>query len=648
VAVTLPRFAPAVRAIAIAIAMASGLRAALWVSPGGDDRNPGTEEQPLRTIERARDAVRGLNHDMADDITVFIAGEYPVARPILFGTQDSGSNGFSIIYTAAPGEHPVFTGAIRVEGWTLVDGARNLWSAPAPPGLENTRNLFVNGTPVTRTRARLLAVFAKEPAEAPATAPDPKAQWKNPDDVVFESAVKGSIWSERTAPSPAFVENAFELLGRPGDWYFDRPARRLYYTPRPGEDMKLADVEAAVADALVVGLGSRDRPITGLVFKGIRFEYTASSETPGDAPTAPAPERAAGAAHFSYAGGIQFLEDDFLHIGTPALVLGPNVDGGNVEGCLFGDVSSSAIELLESSEIRITESRFSYLAAEHIREGAIDVDQSGDVAIDHDQFDHFPSAAVLVRDGKKGALRRASNWITPPMISFNGFTPEGPIPIPAEEIGISQEYRALEDEQFSSTTVPRPPAEVSAEAEDEFAYVTWVPSCRDGGSPVETYTVESSTGAKTTVSASAFQKTGYVMMSDLENGRAVSFTVSAASALGSSPPSLPTANVTPKQKRRLRAPGAPASISLTAGAAGSTLLITPPTGDGGSPVVAYSVDGGPASAPVVIEGLDVIHADAAHPVLRTLPGFHPAQRSAVSVAAVNTAGEGKPAVIVIK
>jgi hypothetical protein len=234
------------------------------------------------------------------------------------------------------------------------------------------------------------------------------------------------------------------------------------------------------------------------------------------------------------------------------------------------------------------------------------------------------------------------------MISLNGFVTRGPVPIPAEEIGISQDYRALEDEQFSSQTTPLPPTNVSAEAEDEFAYVTWMPSCRDGGSPVERYTVESSTGAKATVTAAQFQQKGYVMMNGLENGHPVTFTVSAANALGASPSSLPTANVTPRQKRKLRIPGAPASVSVTAGATGAIVQISPPTSDGGSPVVSYLVGAGPAAEAVVIEGLDVIHSDAAHPVSRTLPGLTSGHGSTVSVVAVNTAGEGKPAVIVLQ
>ena len=270
------RCALTARLVALALAAATGVRASLWVAPDGDDRNPGTEDQPLRTIERARDLVRTMNRDMSDDLTVFIGGAYRLAQPIEFGPEDSGTNGYSIVYTAAPGEHPLIGGGLRVAGWTLADRSRNLWWAPAPAGLEDSRDLFVNGVPASRTRGRLIQVFARDPGGATADAPGPQAQWKNPADVFFPSPEPGAIWSEREGRPPFFVENAFELLGTPGEWYFDRTARRIYYTPRAGENMSAIDVEAPAAEELIVGTGTRGRPLTGLIFKGIRFAFTTS------------------------------------------------------------------------------------------------------------------------------------------------------------------------------------------------------------------------------------------------------------------------------------------------------------------------------------------------------------------------------------
>jgi hypothetical protein len=155
--------------------------------------------------------------------------------------------------------------------------------------------------------------------------------------------------------------------------------------------------------------------------------------------------------------------------------------------------------------------------------------------------------------------------------------------------------------------------------------------------------VSSSAGAKATVSARDFEEKGYVMVEGLENGQAVSFTVSAVSAQGASPPSLPTADVKPLHKRKLKPPAPPASVSVAAAKSGAVIRIAPPPSNGGSPVVSYSVEAG--QAPVLVEGLDVIHSDGSSPLSRTLPGPPPPPGSTVAVAASNAAGAGKPAVV---
>jgi hypothetical protein len=640
--VPLPRIASALLILAAAAA-ATEARATLWVSPSGDDGNPGTEEQPLRTIGRARDVVRTLNHDMGDDITVFIAGAHHLDRPLELGPEDSGTNGFNVVYTAAPGEHPVVSGGVRVAGWALVEPARNLWSAPEPAEFAGTLDLFVNGTPVSRTRGRLLAAFSRSTDARPAAAPDPGAHWKNPGDVVFLPQEDGAIWSERTGSQESFVVNAFELLGVPGEWYLDRAARRFYYTPRPGEDMAAADVEAASAPGLISGAGTRDRPVAGVIFKGIRFEYTArpgSVQAPREAPEA--------AVRFTYAGAIQFLEDEFVHLGTPALGLGPAVADCTVDGCAFADVAGRAATVSGASKVRIEESRFSYVATAHDHAPVIEVSQSTEVLIERCQFDHYPSVAILRVDGAGTAAPDASNVVSPPMIAFHGAVREVPSAAAPGESGVPQAYHAILDATFSAPTVPCAPAAVSAEAEDGFAYVTWIPSCIDGGSPVTSYTVASSTGAKATISSGDFLAKGYMAFAGLENGHAVAFTVAASSAHGSSPPSLATAEVTPAHKRKLRPPQAPAAVSFTTGGAGASVRITPPAADGGSPVIAYVVSASPEGPQAVIEGLDVIRADATQPVARILEGFSVKGASAVSISARNAAGLGKPLIVNIK
>jgi hypothetical protein len=618
-------------ALAATLSIAQGALAALWVSPAGDDLNPGTEEQPVRTIERARDIVRTLNADMSDDITVFISGTHRLLQPIEFGTRDSGTNGFSVVYTAAPGEHPVLTGGFPVTGWVIADRARNLWSAPAPDGLANTRDLFINGSPASRTRLRLS--HTEPQTQEDATRPDAWALWKNPADVELASSAAGSIWSERSGPPPYYAENALEILTTPGEWYFDRSARLIYYMPRHGEDMASADVVAASAGALLVGRGSGDRPLLGLIFKGIRFEYTS-----GTGPTSNSAEEPPAAVSLSNSGDVQFLEDEFVHMGTPALQLGPMLTGCTIEGCLYGDLSWTALRITEAARVTVASSRFSYVSTGSSEAAPIEIAHSSDVGINHCQLDHFPTTAIAVSGSSASAVRDEMNLVAPPIIERDTRR------APALGSGIPADYGGLMDERLSPPATPHAPTKVSAEPVDGAAYVTWDPPCNDGGQPVLSYSVASSTGATAAISAKDFMAKGFLTFPNLENGQPAAFTVTALNSLGSSPPSVSCAAVVPGRRRHLKVPPAPAQVTVSAGAP-LGILITPSASSGGSPVVAYSLDVLPSGAHLVLEGRDIIHSDSTHPLARVLPDFSPAPGSQVAVTATNIEGQGKPLVV---
>lgn len=79
------------------------------VSPKGKDANAGTKRAPFATLERARDAVRGLKQSSGlpvGGITVWIhEGDYPLTQSFALTNLDSGEPGRPIIYRAAPSEN---------------------------------------------------------------------------------------------------------------------------------------------------------------------------------------------------------------------------------------------------------------------------------------------------------------------------------------------------------------------------------------------------------------------------------------------------------------------------------------------------------------------------------------------------------------
>ena len=99
---------------------------ALYVAPDGNDANPGTLTQPLRTLAKARDVVRTRNGAMTADIGVYLrGGTYPQTSPLTFANADAGSGGFYVKYMAYPGERPLITGGQPIKGWKVADASNS-------------------------------------------------------------------------------------------------------------------------------------------------------------------------------------------------------------------------------------------------------------------------------------------------------------------------------------------------------------------------------------------------------------------------------------------------------------------------------------------------------------------------------------------
>src|SRR5262245_58673270 len=106
----------------------------IYVSPRGDDANPGTAALPVQTLQRAQQLVRGRNQGMTADLNVFLAdGYYRMKAPLVMDASDSGSGGHAVIWTAAAGARPVLVGSTRIAGWSQVPGSNNIWVAQGSP-----------------------------------------------------------------------------------------------------------------------------------------------------------------------------------------------------------------------------------------------------------------------------------------------------------------------------------------------------------------------------------------------------------------------------------------------------------------------------------------------------------------------------------
>ncbi len=305
------------------IAVSAATQAAYYVSPTGSDSNPGTIDAPFQTIVKARDAVRTINKNMTGDIYVYLrGGDYRITSTVTFGPEDSGTNGYRIYYQAYQGEVPVLNGATKVTGWTQHSG--NIYKAALNRNTK-LRYLFVNDKRAQMTKKTVKG----QGGYGTYSVTKGQASWawtsgSNSDGVKYNTSdvpeitsnkddleiVNGSTWNENvvctrdvitsgssrvlllqqpygamaqlpgwgaafTTTSTHTIYNAFEFLNSPGQFYFNKTTKTLYYYLRSGENMATADVEAPVIDKLIDIAGkSNTSRVKNITFQGITFANT--------------------------------------------------------------------------------------------------------------------------------------------------------------------------------------------------------------------------------------------------------------------------------------------------------------------------------------------------------------------------------------
>lgn len=303
----------------------------LFVSTAGNDTWSGRLEEPnatgtdgpLASIQKARDVIRetkAAGGKLTKPVTVLLrGGVYPQTKSIEFAAADSGTKECPVAYEAYPGEKPVISGGDVIRGWQRDDSEQSqsqcsgkLWRASVPEakagGQWRFNQLFVNGERRTRARVPNKGSFLR--TDGPTSKGNARGfyfhegdvkQWDHLREVLFviyhswetslhhvRNVDTEACLVELHEPAPwamgtwerqqrYYVENVFEELDEPGEWYLNRATNTLYYYPLPGETM--ADVEVVaptLASTLVSfnGDASKDEIIEHLHFRGISFFHS--------------------------------------------------------------------------------------------------------------------------------------------------------------------------------------------------------------------------------------------------------------------------------------------------------------------------------------------------------------------------------------
>lgn len=264
----------------------------VFVSPEGRDNGRGSAKSPFRTVERALAETR--KSSARESVIYLREGTYRLSEPLVLTPADS-----NLTISSCRGERAVISGAELLEPvWRPWKEGICVASVKSTGAMDV---LTVDGTvrPMARYPDYDSTAVRLGGTAADADSPERVARWKNPrggylhamhshdwGDFHFRIAgaesgklkLEGGWQNNRRSGlhrQNRMVENIFEELDAPGEWFYDTADGLLYYYPLPGEDPAGALFEAARLKHLVELRGTSQNPVRNVSIVGVEFCGTA-------------------------------------------------------------------------------------------------------------------------------------------------------------------------------------------------------------------------------------------------------------------------------------------------------------------------------------------------------------------------------------
>jgi hypothetical protein len=266
----------------------------IYVAPNGSDNAAGTIGAPLASLRKAVNNIKNVKDK--EVIIELRGGTYQLDTTILLTPAMIGDHKVTI--RNYNNEVVILSGnKTLVPGWKKFRDS--IYVADVGKGLTidrlfaNDRQLRMARYPDYDSTARVFNGTAED-----AIAPARLAGWQHPEGAYFHALHQGE-WGDfhyiikgidasgeaileggwqNNRPSPLhkklrFVENVFEELNAPNEWFYDRPTGMLYLVPASSADLQ-KKYSYSFLDDLIVIKGDKEAPVKNIVIQGIRFSGT--------------------------------------------------------------------------------------------------------------------------------------------------------------------------------------------------------------------------------------------------------------------------------------------------------------------------------------------------------------------------------------
>ncbi|WP_179338488.1 chitobiase/beta-hexosaminidase C-terminal domain-containing protein [Winogradskyella ludwigii] len=372
----------------------------IYVSSKGDDANSGTKNSPYLSFEKALQEVKKYAGNEA--VTVwFTSGDYYLNKTIEIGSAYSGTEKYPVVFSVIPGAKVIIKGSQRLEHLEWKAYKNGIYQTQVPEGLSMDQ-LFVNEERQVRARfpnydyenplrdgkGYLQVTGGTDKRYDKWFSYDPKTfsnkTWEHPETGIvhgFQSHNWGNmqyrlksihkeesriylneggwqlqrthgIGGKKSHASYYFVENIFEELDVPGEWFLNTETHTLYYYPMQGVKLSDVKIEVPVIKDMIQLKGTKEAPVKNIQFKGFHFTQTNYTFMESYEPVA----RGDWAIH---RGGAIFMEGtenlliadcNFEYVGGNGVFMSAYNRNNKVTGCRFVHTGESAVCFVGSPE----------------------------------------------------------------------------------------------------------------------------------------------------------------------------------------------------------------------------------------------------------------------------------------------------------
>ncbi len=282
-----------------------------YVSPTGNDANPGSKEKPFNTLHKAKQAVRENRISQPNEnITVWIDdGKYIMKEPLVFNPADAGSTTSLVQYKAIKNAHPLISGGVEIKGWQKTEDG--IWVAKLPEEVikKEFRELFINDDrgirakhpndgymrvaksgidkrtsfqfnagdfplPRKATQTELLFLHDWSISRIPVKKIDSANSVLETVDSIGVKSI-GFFTIDNWEDHPRyFLENDIAFLDSVNEWYVDAEAQLIYLKRDEGKNPNEEIITAPIyGPHLIQLIGTKENPVKNISFEGLLFRF---------------------------------------------------------------------------------------------------------------------------------------------------------------------------------------------------------------------------------------------------------------------------------------------------------------------------------------------------------------------------------------